>query len=251
MQDIAGHTAASLLSLAGDAARCTRDILVTGRQRRADPLAQLGRDIKLPEDGESERRIREFLASRAALPVLGEEQGWSGGESASPHWVVDPLDGSFNFFRGIPLYAVSVALCAGRMPLLGAIYDPERDELLSGGPGLGLFLNGTALRPPPSPQQLLATGFPSYADPVVVCDRLAAQTREWKKIRMLGSAALSLAWVAMGRLDGYAETNIMWWDVAAGLALVGAAEGAAIQATPLAGDAMDISVTRGGLVPAG
>lgn len=251
MQDIAGHTAASLLSLAGQAARCTRDILVTGRQQRADPLAQVGRDIKLPEDGESERRIRDFLATRAALPVLGEEQGWSGGESTAPHWVVDPLDGSFNYFRGVPLYAVSVALCAGRTPLLGAIYDPERDELLAGGPGLGLFLNDTPLRPPPSPQQLLATGFPSYADPAVVCDRLAAQSREWKKIRMLGSAALSLAWVAMGRLDGYAETNIMWWDVAAGLALVAAAGGAEVRATPLHGDAMDISVTRGGLVPAG
>ncbi len=249
MQDIAGHTAASLLSLAGDAARCTRDILLAGRQRRADPLAQIGRDIKLPEDGESERRIRALLAARAPLPVLGEEQGWSGGEADAPHWVVDPLDGSFNFFRGVPLYAVSVALCAGRTALLGAIYDPERDELLAGGPGLGLFLNGAALRPRPSPQQLLATGFPSYADPAAVCERLAAQTREWKKIRMLGSAALSLSWVAMGRLDGYAETNIMWWDVAAGLALVQAAGGAVVQATPMGGDAMDIAVTRGGLLP--
>lgn len=250
MQNIAGQTTDSLLALAGEAARCTRDILVTGRQRRADPLTQIGRDIKLPEDGESERRIRALLAERAPLPVLGEEQGWSGGEAEAPHWVVDPLDGSFNYFRGVPLYAVSIALCAGRTPLLGAIYDPERDELLTGGPGLGLFLNGVALAPKPSPQQLLATGFPSYADPVVVCDRLAGQTREWKKIRMLGSAALSLAWVAMGRLDGYAETNIMWWDVAAGLALVQASPGASIQATPLAGDAMDILVARGGLSPA-
>jgi myo-inositol-1(or 4)-monophosphatase len=249
LPDIAGHRPQTLLALAEQAARCTRDILLSGRQERRDPLAQLGRDIKLSEDGLSETRIREFLASRADLPVLGEEQGWSGGEAAEPHWVVDPLDGSFNYFRGIPLYAVSIALCAGRTPLLGAIYDPERDELLSGGPGLGLFLNGAPWAPPPAPRQILATGFPSYADPAVVCDRLAAQTREWKKIRMLGSAALSLSWVAMGRLDGYAETNIMWWDVAAGLALVGAA-GGQVTSTALAGDAMDILVSRAEPAPA-
>ncbi|MBO1075797.1 inositol monophosphatase family protein [Roseomonas marmotae] len=245
MQKTTEYTPEFLLTLAGDAARCTRDILVASRDRESAPLTQLGRDIKLAEDGASEARIRSLLAERADLPVLGEEQGWgSGGEAEGLHWVVDPLDGSFNFYRGIPLYAVSIALCRGREPVLGAIYDPERDELMTGGPGLGLFLNGAPLAPPQAPRQILATGFPSYADPDVVCARLAGQTRDWKKIRMLGSAALSLAWVAMGRLDGYAETNIMWWDVAAGLALARGAGLTEITFTALDENAVDILVSR-------
>lgn len=244
MLNTAGYTSDFLLSLAGDAARCTKDILLSSRHNRNDPVAQLGRDIKLAEDSASEIRIRAFLAEHANLPVLGEEQGWSGGSAEEAHWVVDPLDGSFNFYRGIPLYAVSIALCVGRRPVLGAIYDPERDELLTGGAGLGLFLNGVPLPAAVPPRQILATGFPSYADPDLVCARLAQQTREWKKIRMLGSAALSLAWVAMGRLDGYAETNIMWWDVAAGLALAQAAGITAITCDPLDGNAVDIAVSR-------
>jgi myo-inositol-1(or 4)-monophosphatase len=233
------------LALAAEAARCTRDILLDSGRKRNDPLTQLGRDIKLAEDGASEARIRAFLSERCDLPILGEEQGWgSAGEADGLHWVVDPLDGSFNFFRGIPLYAVSIALCRGREALLGAIYDPERDELLSGGEGMGLSLNGAALVAPSAPRQILATGFPSYADPDVVCARLRAQTREWKKIRMLGSAALSLSWVAMGRLDGYAETNIMWWDVAAGIALARGAGLTQIACTALDGHAVDITVAR-------
>jgi myo-inositol-1(or 4)-monophosphatase len=244
MQNSVGYSADFLLSLAGDAARCTRDILTAAKQKGTNPLAQLGRDIKLAEDSASETRIRAFLSQHATLPVLGEEQGWENGPAEGPHWVVDPLDGSFNYYRGIPLYAVSIALCIGRTPLLGAIYDPERDELLTGGAGLGLFLNGVALNPAPPPRQILATGFPSYADPDVVCARLAAQTKEWKKIRMLGSAALSLAWVAMGRLDGYAETNIMWWDVAAGIALAQGAGITAITCDAMDGHAVDITVSR-------
>ncbi|TPG59185.1 inositol monophosphatase [Roseomonas nepalensis] len=237
----------ALLYTAGEAARQTRDYLRERRDLRASPASQLGRDIKLHEDAASEAIIRAFLARQEdALPVLGEETGWAGRPAGAEalHWVIDPLDGSFNYFRGVPLYAVSVALCRGRRPLLGAIYDPERDELFAGGEGLGLRVNGRTVVAPAPARQMLATGFPSRADVGVTLARLGDLAAGWTKMRMLGSAALSLAWVAAGRLDGYTESGIMWWDVAAGLALAQGAGARTIRCEPLEGDAVDVLVER-------
>ncbi len=188
--------------------------------------------------------IRAFLRDRADLPVLGEEGGWTGATPGSDglHWVLDPLDGSFNYFRGVPLYAVSLALCRGREALLGAIYDPERDELFTGGAGLGLRVNGALVARPAPARQMLATGFPAKADPAATLARLGDLTARWTKTRMLGAAALSLAWVAAGRLDGYAESGIMWWDVAAGLALAQGAGLGTVRCDALAGHAVDVLV---------
>ena len=238
----------NLLSLAAEAARATRPILEAGRLAPRQAVSQLGRDIKLPEDAESEAAIRAILGAHSPYPILGEENGWGDASQATdgPHWVVDPLDGSFNFYRGIPLYAVSIALCSGagaaRTALLGAIYDPVRDELVTGGAGLGLQLNGTPLRRPSAGRQILATGYPTRADPTAVNARLGEATRDWTKIRMLGTAALSLAWVALGRLDGYEEQDIMWWDVAAGLALAAGAGLACIECLPREGHAVSVRV---------
>lgn len=234
-------TLATMLELAADAVRVTRPILEAGRRKPGQPVSQQGRDIKLTEDAASEAAIRAVLTGRSPYPILGEEGGWGqDGAADGPHWVVDPLDGSFNYYRGIPLYAVSVALCtAPGDALLGAIYDPVRDELITGGPGLGLALNGAALRRPVTTRQILATGYPTRSDPDAVTARLGAATRDWTKIRMLGSAALSLAWVALGRLDGYEEQDIMWWDVAAGLALAAGAGLGTIECRPCHDDAQD------------
>ena len=237
----------ALLQIAGEASKVTRNYLRRQRDLRASPASQLGRDIKLHEDAESEAMIRDFLLRQEeALPVLGEETGWGGcsAKGDALHWVIDPLDGSFNYFRGVPIYAVSVALCRGRRPVLGAIYDPERDELFTGGEGLGLRLNGRLLVQPALARQMLATGFPSKADVNVTLARLGTLTAGWTKMRMLGSAALSLAWTAAGRLDGYTETGIMWWDVAAGLALAQGAGARTIHCEPLEGDAVNVAVER-------
>lgn len=210
----------NLLAVARAATGVSRIILHDGWKHRNAPLSQVGRDIKLPEDEASERLIRDFLVEKSGLPVLGEERGWSGSDGKTDlYWVIDPLDGSYNYYKGIPLYAVSVALCRGRSPMLGAIRDPARDEIFSGGPGLGMFYNNDLI-PTPSPgRDMLATGFPVRADVTQTVSRLAVSTESFRKIRMIGSAALSLAWLAMGRFDGYEEDGIMWWDVAAGLAL--------------------------------
>ncbi|MBI0534670.1 inositol monophosphatase [Roseomonas sp. KE2513] len=247
MPSLASPRFQSLLLTAGEAARITRDYLVQSKLLRNSPASQIGRDIKLQEDAASEAMIREFLGRQPdPLPVLGEEAGWAGraAEGDELHWVIDPLDGSFNYFRGLPLYAVSIALCAGRRAVLGAIYDPERDELFTGGAGLGLSLNGTMVVQPAPARQMLATGFPSKADVNVTLSRLGTLTAGWTKMRMLGSAALSLAWTAAGRLDGYTESGIMWWDVAAGLALAEGAGARNILCEALEGDAVNVLVER-------
>ncbi|MCW2316597.1 myo-inositol-1(or 4)-monophosphatase [Rhodoblastus acidophilus] len=233
------------IEIAAEAARAAGFLLQPGR---AHVASQLGRDIKLAEDAACEAAIRAALSARSSHPILGEETGW--GETSptdGPHWVIDPLDGSFNFSRGIPLFAVSIALCEGPPAAprarLGVIYDPSRDEMIAGGEDAPLTLNGApcsglvAAR-----RQILATGYPSKSDPDAVTARLGAATRDYTKIRMIGSAALSLAWLALGRLDGYEEQNIMWWDVAAGLALARAAGARRIDCAPRDGYAMDVAV---------
>jgi myo-inositol-1(or 4)-monophosphatase len=91
-------------------------------------------------------------------------------------------------------------------------------------------------------RQMLATGFPTRSNPAEVTARLVEAARDWTKIRMLGSAALSLAWVALGRLDGYEERNIMWWDVAAGVALALGSGAGRVELRPRESYAMDVSV---------
>ncbi len=248
MANLTIHQLSALLAVSGDACRSTTGILEAERRGPGAPISQHGRDVKLEADLLSEAMIRSVLARDADYPVFGEEGGWGGAAATEGvHWVVDPLDGSFNFYRGVPLYAVTVALCQGggaaRRSLLGGVYDPVREELVTGGPGLGVFLNG---EPVPArvgaARQMLATGYPARADADAVTAGLAQATRDWLKIRMLGSAALSLAWVALGRLDGYAEQNIMWWDVAAGLALAEGAGLGVVSCLPRGGDAVDVRV---------
>jgi myo-inositol-1(or 4)-monophosphatase len=142
---------------------------------------------------------------------------------------VDPLDGTFNFSRGLPIAAVSIGLCRGTQPILGVIYDFMHDELFSGVVGIGATCNGKSIVVSgiTNPAQgALATGLPvtrSYKPEDLQGFLLRAQT--FKKIRMLGSAAISLASVACGRLDAYEEESIMLWDVIAGVAIVQAAGG--------------------------
>jgi myo-inositol-1(or 4)-monophosphatase len=218
---------ASALKIAAEVAVASRDLLRAGPggvERVLD-----GRDIKLNEDVASEALIIAALRERSALPILSEESGWVDGvkaEGDAPFWAVDPLDGSFNFQRGIPLACTSVAFCSGFTSLAGAVFDFNRDELFTGGPGLGLACNGEIIVPPTTCYDVLATGFPVRGD--YTAETIAARAQgflDWRKIRMLGTAALSLTWVALGRIDGYEEDGISWYDVAGGLALVAGAGG--------------------------
>lgn len=222
------------LKLATEAARAAGARLAEIMRGHKEILSDAGRDIKLQADRDAERIILDLLQARSPYPALAEESGEHGAPAEGPFWVIDPLDGTLNFSRGVPMCCVSIALVAGQTPLLGVIYDFNRNELyygVEGGPsgfvgadGVERPLAVSAVRD--SRRGILATGFPTnrdYGDAAL--QDMFMEIKRFKKVRMLGTAALMLAYVASGRVDAYAEDEIMLWDVAAGLALVKAAGG--------------------------
>ncbi|MEL6285486.1 MAG: inositol monophosphatase family protein [Pseudomonadota bacterium] len=193
-------------------------------------VAEDGRDIKLAADRSAEDLIVAHLRARSDLAVLGEETGWHGDRS-DRFWVVDPLDGSANYQRRIPICAVAIALVDGDRPVLGAIHDFNNDETYAGGEGLPATLNGEPISVSDIGEPgraVLISGLPVKADySPEALGAMAAEFANWKKVRMMGSAAMAAAYVASGKVDRYAETGVRLWDVAAGMALVRAAGGRA------------------------
>lgn len=187
-----------------------------------------GRDIKIEADFILDRFILDSLRREAPLPILSEESGGDV-DTGSERWIVDPLDGSFNYVRGLPLACISIGLWRGMTPLAGVVYDFSRRECFSGIVGVGAWLNGEAIstsRTAKTSHAVLCSGIPSanvFGDADAAS--LVRRIRAFKKTRLLGSAALMLAYVACGRADAYHEESIAVWDVAAGVALVNAAGG--------------------------
>ncbi len=172
--------------------------------------------------------IRELRRAFPRDAILAEESGAIG--SARRVWTIDPLDGTHNYLRGIPHFCVSIALLEGGEPTLGVIYDPLRSELFTADRGSGALLNERRIRVARRPTlegALLATGFPyrQRAHLAAQLDMTRALLGEAEDIRRTGSAALDLAWVAAGRLDGYYETGLKPWDMGAGCILVREAGG--------------------------
>lgn len=219
----------SMLKLACDAARVAGNALVKRDSGWTDVTQESAKDIKIAGDQHAENIILDILASRSEIPVLSEEKGWTGDESSALNWVVDPLDGTANYHQGMPLCCVSIALMNGWEPVLGVVYDFNRDEMFSGVCGQRAWLNGepmsvSEIKTPD--QAILNTGFPANRDfSEQALSAFAREAARWRKVRMLGTAALSLAYVACGRSDAYEENDVMLWDVAAGCALVRAAGG--------------------------
>lgn len=169
---------------------------------------------------------------------LGEERGLRKNGDAT--WVIDPIDGTANFVRGISFWCVSLGLLVGGEPVVGLIYDPVADELFSATRGGGAFLNDSPIRVSGETRldrARLCIGF-SYRRPVgphaADVKRLLDAHCEYSR---LGSGALGMAYTACGRFDGYWERHNNVWDVAAGLVLVAEAGGRCNDF--LAGDALD------------
>lgn len=220
----------NLVDLARNVIIETSDLLGISDESEANVRYENERDIKLDEDTQLNREITNRLFRLSGIRCLSEEDVAShmiaNGES---YWIVDPLDGSMNFCRGLPLFSVSVALWRDRKPVLGVVYDPTHKQTYCVCDG-----KATVESRPIQVRQnkqiesaVLATGLPVLTDfserGLIWLTRFA---KRFKKIRMIGTAALSLAWVAAGKLDAYYERDIMIWDVAAGLALVEGAGGA-------------------------
>ncbi|MCC5834109.1 MAG: hypothetical protein JJU20_05190 [Opitutales bacterium] len=221
----------ALLSVAEGAAREAGRILSSAGSELKAVHFQDASDVKLAADLESEKRIRERLRRESPYPVVGEEEGGDASLTGryEPYWVVDPLDGTHNYLRGVPSCCVSIGLMRGETPILGVVHDFNRDECFSGIVAEGFWLNGEALRPhwaKSREQASLQTGFPAGMEKSAVSlNQFIGQVQQYKKVRMIGSAALALAYVACGRFDVYYESAIRLWDVAGGLALIQAAGG--------------------------
>jgi myo-inositol-1(or 4)-monophosphatase len=182
-------------------------------------------------DHRAERTLRaELEKARPDFGLLMEETGEIVGRDTSNRWVVDPLDATTNFLHGIPHFCISIAVERDRDPYAGVIYDPLRDEMFWAEKGIGAYMNDRRLRVSARRQlgeAVLATGIPFGTrrgkDEFVGTLRQVMEATAG--VRRMGSAALDLAYVAAGRFDGFWETELSPWDVAAGVVLVREAGG--------------------------
>ncbi len=187
-------------------------------------------DFVTAADQASEALIRERLAKEFPDDAfLGEESGGAGWDAESV-WIVDPLDGTTNFIRGLPLFSVSIGRLKKGRPDLGVIYDPVHAELFAARAGAGATLNGKPIRCRPAADLrdcFVATGFPfREISRLEEYTRLfTAVTRATQGVRRCGSAAIDLAWTACGRFTAFFELGLSPWDIAAGWCLVETAGG--------------------------
>ncbi len=220
-----------MLNIAIKAARRAGGI-INRASRNLDIIAvkeKAASDFVTEVDREAEQAIIRTL--REAYPdhsILAEESGASG--ESDYQWIVDPLDGTTNFLHGFPQYAVAIALSHKGVVTQAVIYDPAHNDLYTATRGAGAYLNDQRLRVSKRAQlksSLIGTGFPFRQ--IEHLDVYLATLREIMRgasdVRRAGSAALDLAYVAAGRLDGFWEFGLSPWDMAAGGLLITEAGG--------------------------
>jgi myo-inositol-1(or 4)-monophosphatase len=223
--------AAALLDLASRVAGEAGDLLLGGfrRTRRQVETKSTATDMVSEMDRAAEAHIvRELLAERPDDGIVGEEGSAVAGTSGL-RWVIDPLDGTTNYLFGLPGWGVSIAAEDADGVLAGAVLDPVHSELFTALRGGGAWLNGQPIACSNQRElrlALLATGFGYAAErrrhQAAILVDLLPQVRD---IRRFGAAAVDLCSVACGRVDGYYEKGLSWWDLAAG-GLVAAEAGA-------------------------
>ena len=239
------------------AARAAGTILIR-HMNRLDALNVVEKDrldYASEVDGLAEAEIvRELKRSMPDCAILGEETGASG--RGRQTFVIDPLDGTSNYLRGLPHWCVSIALVENGEPQHGVVFDPLRNELFTASRGSGAVLNDKRIRVSERKEMagaMLVTGFPPRER-----DRAPAQLecirqllRDAEDIRRTGSAALDLAYIACGRADGYFEAGVKPWDIAAGVLLVREAGGRVIDFRGAATGPMDARGIAGRQLVAG
>jgi myo-inositol-1(or 4)-monophosphatase len=200
-------------------------------------VEQLQVSLKGPADfvSAADHRAEQIVADelRRARPTYGlllEESGAHAGEDSSHRWIVDPLDGTTNFLHGIPIFAVSIALERQGRIVAGVIFNPASDELYTAERGAGAYLNDRRLRVAARrtlASAVIGTGVPhlGIGDHARYVPELTAVMGRVAGIRRCGAAAIDLAWLAAGRLDGFWEHGLKPWDVAAGALLIREAGG--------------------------
>ena len=216
------------LEIAKSAALIGGAYLLENQSKDLAILHNSGRDIKLQIDMDTEILIKAKLSSQSSFSILGEETGKSS-DLGEFYWVVDPLDGTSNYLRNIPISCVSIALMQDLNPLLGVVYDFNHDDLYYGHQQSKAYLNQEEISVSNLSSKFestLVTGIPAkqnYTDKEF--KDMIIDFQEWKKIRMIGSAAMASVYVASGKAETYKENGIFLWDIAAGAAIVNAAGG--------------------------
>jgi myo-inositol-1(or 4)-monophosphatase len=213
-----------LKDIAVDAARQAGVFLNQSKLERKEIYKEEGRDIKLIIDQDTEKLIRASL-QKTDIPILGEEYG--GEVSKEKYWVIDPIDGTANYFRGLDECCVSIALMQGDEALIGVIYNFNNNQMYTAIKNQGAFLNNTKISVSDiasKDKASITTGFPA-SETIESSMNFLEDLKGWKKVRMFGSAALSCAYVASGKCDYYAEKGVFLWDIAAGVCLVKEAGG--------------------------
>jgi myo-inositol-1(or 4)-monophosphatase len=177
-----------------------------------------------------ETLFQELSKARPGYGFLGEEGGARAGADTSHRWIVDPLDGTTNFLHGIPQFAIAIALEREGAVIAGLVYNPAGEEMFIAEKGKGAFMNEQRIRVAGRKRladAVIACGLPHIGrgDLVLARQETGAMQEQVAGLRRFGAAALDLAWVAAGRLDGYWERDIKPWDMAAGFILVREAGG--------------------------
>ena len=220
------------LNLAKMAARESGKLLVKNKIQINERLNTDTKDTKLRADVESENLIKSLLTANSDYPILAEESGSSSKDLGDIFWVVDPLDGTANYHRDIPICCVSIGLIYQMNPILGVVYDFNNDDLYSGDKLSKLSkLDENEIhvsKKTKKEDSILITGLPhdsNFSEKSL--NSLIKDMQIYQKVRMIGSAAMAACYVASGKAEVYKEKGIYLWDIIAGAAIVESAGGTA------------------------
>lgn len=206
-------------------------------------------DIKLALDKESQTLITKILLEARPGDALYGEEGLAGNMESERQWIVDPIDGTVNYYYGIPHFCVSIALRVAGEITVGVIHDPMVGETWTVEKGGPAMLNGKPVRASKREElaeSILFVGCGKDEEALKTgIERFRKASLKARKMRMMGSAALGMAYIACGRLDAYVESRISLWDIAAGKLLVETAGGSVELTANSTADTWAIVATNG------
>jgi myo-inositol-1(or 4)-monophosphatase len=221
---------AAVAELAAAAARAGGAVLREGYGQVHSVRFKGEVDLVTEVDVRSERTVVDLIRARFPRHQILAEEGTTGGDDPAHRWIIDPLDGTTNFLHGFPVYAVSIALAHRGQVQQAVVYDPTRNDLFFASKGRGAFLNDRRLRVSKRTRladSLIGTGFPFRKG-----DNFKRYVKMFEEVmqscsglRRPGAAALDLCYVAAGYYDGFFETGLSPWDIAAGSLMITEAGG--------------------------
>ncbi len=220
------------ISLAKKAAKESGNLLISNKAKINYRVDSNPKDIKLKADIDSENLIKTIISNESTFPILAEESGKSKEELGNVFWVIDPLDGTANFSRDIPICCISIGLIMNKKPILGVIYDFNNDHMYVGDAlNKKSVMNDQTIKVSNITDKkdgILITGLPHNSDySKHSLQNMIDDMQTWQKIRMMGSAAMAACYVASGKVEQYQEKGIYLWDVIAGAAIVESSGGTA------------------------